>query len=126
MYDRKANQLRRLFDAMPRVDDNLLLPMQPIEVLARDGLVRLVTPRQSGDAALLIRETLIPDSQNVPFDILSHLTVRFVQNHGVVVVKPRPLGQTGAVWIATACEVRPILRDLLGKCVVLLLPVHPN
>ncbi len=38
LYDREKNQLSPLFDAMPWIDDDLISPMEPIVVTARDGL----------------------------------------------------------------------------------------
>ena len=38
LFDRKSNQLTPLFDTRPWIDDELLSPMQPITVEARDGL----------------------------------------------------------------------------------------
>lgn len=37
LYDREANQLRPLFDTMPWIDDDLLSPMEPMSLTARDG-----------------------------------------------------------------------------------------
>ena len=38
LFDRETNQLQLLFDAMPWMNDELLSPMQPIEITARDGV----------------------------------------------------------------------------------------
>ena len=38
LFDRQTNQLRLLFDAMPWLNDDLLSPMQPVSITARDGV----------------------------------------------------------------------------------------
>ena len=99
LFDRESRQMRRLFDAVPWVDDASLAEMRPVEFTARDGVglrgYLTLPPGQSGPAPLVLMPHGGPHGPRDHWGYDPYVQVLAVNGYAVLQVNFRGSGGYG-------------------------------